>query len=104
MACYSNRNDLTYFSISEGLKHQVVFSYLDDVESNFLKIYKTSIENDSIIRINNSVDKRLDKFITERISFYKENPNYNKFDNLLNQLNKSVDIIKDNESIIIYDQ
>ena len=51
MACYINKNDITFFSISEGLKHQVVFSYLDDIDSNFIKEYRELIGNDSIIQI-----------------------------------------------------
>ena len=104
MASYTNRNDLTYFSISEGLKPQVVFSYLEDVESNFLNVYNASIENDSIIQIDKSKDKIFKKFLKDRISFYKKNPNYNKFDIIFNKLIESAEIIKNNESILIYHQ
>ena len=65
MASYTNRNDLTYFSISEWLKPQVVFSYLEDVESNFLNVYNALIENDSIIQIDKSKDKIFNKFLKD---------------------------------------
>ena len=102
MACYINKNDITFFSISEGLKHQVVFSYLDDIDSNFIKEYRELIGNDSIIQIDKSNDKRLEKIIKERMNFYQENPEFNKFEKVMDQFNNAVDIIKDNESNLSY--
>ena len=98
MGCYTNRNNITYFCISDNLNHEVIFSFLDDLEGKFLKEYKQIIENNSIINIDKTKDQKLENIIKELIDFYQKNPTFNKFEKILDTLNRSLDTIKENES------
>ena len=97
MCIYINKNDITYFCITEGIKKEVAFSYLDDLESKFLKEFRYLLENLNFV-FEDDNKKKLEYIIKDTIEFYKKNPSYNKFDKILDDFNKSIDIIIDNES------
>jgi len=92
---YINKNDITYFCISEGLTYEVAFSYLDDLESKFLRTYKEKLEKE--LEFTKDDSNKLETIIKEQISFYMKNPTYNKYDKAAEQLSKSVQMIAENE-------
>lgn len=43
----------------------------------------------------------MEKILKELVEFYEKNPNYSKSEKIINQFNKALETIKENESIFV---
>jgi hypothetical protein len=71
------------------------------LEARFLREFRETVENSEIITIDQSKDSKMEKILKELVEFYEKNPNYSKSEKIINQFNKALETIKENESIFV---
>jgi hypothetical protein len=71
------------------------------LEAKFLREFRETVENSEIITIDQSKDSKMEKLLKELVEFYEKNSNYSKSEKIINQFNKALETIKENESIFV---
>jgi hypothetical protein len=56
------------------------------------------LENNELVEVQRKKDLNFLKIVKELIEFYHKNPTHNKFEKIVDSFNKSLDVIKENES------